>query len=139
MDLITKSNPWQGHDCKRENCLLCFTKSQTEKLKSQECSKRNIVYETRCVTCEENSRKEIQEQELPDKERKEKEKKIILFKYIGESSRSAYERGWEHVIDMASLNPRSHMLKHAIIDHPWGRHVLGQVWHENREVLPDKF
>ena len=76
------------------------------------------MYETRCVTCEEKARKEIQEQELPDKERKEKEKKILLFKYIGESSRSAYERGWEHVNDMASLNSRSHMLKHAIIDHP---------------------
>ena len=76
------------------------------------------MYETRCVTCEEKALQELQEQELTDKDRKEKEKKIILFKYIGESSRSAYERGWEHVNDMASLNPRSHMLKHAIIDHP---------------------
>ena len=52
------------------------------------------MYETRCVTCEEKALLELPEQELTDEDRKEKEKKIILFKYIGESSRSAYERGW---------------------------------------------
>ena len=118
VDLITRSNPWQGLDCQRENCLLCFTKSQTEKLKSQECTKRNIVYETRCRTCEDNEKLRIEELEIDEKSKLEEIKKLKIFKYIGETSRSAFERGWEYVNDMATLNKRSHMLKHVIMNHP---------------------
>ena len=116
-DILTKSNPWQGQDCTRENCLLCHTKARTDKLTSQDCSKRNIVYETTCVTCETLARKEIEEDDLGDQEKLDKKKKIKLFKYVGESGRSAYERGWEHVNDMTTLNPRSHMLKHILLHH----------------------
>ena len=118
VDLLTRSNPWQGYDCTRLNCLLCYTKSQTEKLKTQECNKRNLVYETRCLTCEDEARQEIENEELEDKEKKDKKNKIRLYKYIGETSRSTYERGWEHCNDLAQLNPRSHMLKHCISKHP---------------------
>ena len=97
VDQITKSNSWQGMDCQRENCLLCFTKHETEKLTTQECTKRNIVYETRCRTCENNELEKIEKLEIEPKEKIELGKKIILFKYIGETSRSAFERGWEHV------------------------------------------
>ena len=36
-DLLTRSNPWKGSDCERQNCLLCFTKCKTEKNKTQDC------------------------------------------------------------------------------------------------------
>ena len=117
-DIITKSNPWQGEDCSRTNCLLCYTKTRTNKLTSQECNKRNIVYETTCVTCETKQRQEIENSDLGEKEKLDKIKSLQLFKYIGESNRSAYERGWEHLNDMTTLNPRSHMLKHAVLHHP---------------------
>ena len=52
VDLLTKDDPWKGADCQRENCLLCLTKLTTEKCKTQDCHRRNIVYETRCLTCE---------------------------------------------------------------------------------------
>ena len=123
VDLITKSNPRLGQDCGRENCLLCF--SQSEKMNSQECYKRSIVYLT---TCEEKARKQLQLLIY-----REKKKKTQLFKYIRESSRSAYEREWEHVNDMATLSSRSHMLKHAIIDHP------SKIWYESGQILPIKF
>ena len=116
-DMLTKSNPWQGEDCSRKNCLLCHTKTRSGKLTSQECSKRNIVYETTCVTCEMKDRQEIEDSDLGEKEKSEKIKNMKVFKYIGESSRSAYERGWEHVNDMTTLNPRSHMLKHVLTHH----------------------
>ena len=58
-DLLTRSDPWKGSDCQRQNCLLCFTKNRTEKLKTQDCHKRNIVYETRCITCQENEQDRI--------------------------------------------------------------------------------
>ena len=118
VDLITRSNPWQGLDCQRENCLLCFTKSETEKLKTQECTKRNIVYETRCRTCEDKEKSRIEELELDEKSKNEELKNLKIFKYVGETSRSAFERGWEHLNDMATLNKNSHMLKHVIMNHP---------------------
>ena len=38
--------------------------------------------------------------------------------YIGETSRSANERGGEHCKDMEHYRVRSHMLKHAVSIHP---------------------
>ena len=116
-DLLTRSNPWKGHDCQRENCLLCFTKLRTENNKTQDCHQRNIVYETRCLTCQEQEIDRIQNLEIPEKERTELKNKIKLFKYIGESSRSSFERGWEHLNDLKSLSNKSHMLKHILIEH----------------------
>ena len=116
-DLLTKADPWKGTDCSRENCLLCFTKQKTEKLTTQDCHKRNIVYETRCLTCEMEQRDKIEEMELEQHEKKKLIGKIKLFKYIGETSRSSFERGWEHTNDMAQLKPGSHMLKHALLNH----------------------
>ena len=31
MDILTTPDPWRGKDCMREECLLCTTKSKTEK------------------------------------------------------------------------------------------------------------
>ena len=44
-------------------------------------------------------------------------RKMKIYKYIGETSRSCYERSWEHVHSMEQLNTSSHMLKHAIEKH----------------------
>ena len=40
-----------------------------------------------------------------------------LHKYIGESSRSSFERAREHQNDMRQLKPSSHMLRHALDMH----------------------
>ena len=37
--------------------------------------------------------------------------------YIGESNRSGYERGGEHLSDKRNYNETSHMLKHCLISH----------------------
>merc|ERR1712130_120332 len=42
---------------------------------------------------------------------------IRLHKYIGESSRSIYERGLEHLCDFQELKPDSHMVKHLCEHH----------------------
>ena len=81
-DLLTRANPWKGQDCERENCLLCYTKIRTEKNKTQDCHQRNIVYETRCLNCQEKQQEEIDRQEIPDKEKRELKDKMRLFKYI---------------------------------------------------------
>ena len=52
--------------------------------------------------------------------------------YIGESSRSAYERGLEHLNNLARLSSSSHMLRHMVQEHHmvdmvdvrWGMFIL---------------
>ena len=39
-------------------------------------------------------------------------KKIKIHKYVGETARSAYERGLEHKIALEKLDEDSHMMKH---------------------------
>ena len=40
-----------------------------------------------------------------------------IFKYIGESAKSAFERGANHLYDRKNLDMGSHMLKHSIECH----------------------
>ena len=47
----------------------------------------------------------------------EREMKEKLPRYVGESSRSAYERGFEHLNSLASLSNKSIMLRHMLTDH----------------------
>ena len=69
------------------------------------------------MTCEELEIKRIEELELDKNEEIEKKRNIKLFKYVGETIRSAYEHGWEHLNDFAQLKTSSHMLKHAVGQH----------------------
>ena len=120
VDILTSSDPWKGQDCLRAGCLLCQTKSYTGKHLSQDCRKRSIVYETRCITYEERKIKEIEEKfenEEDEKVKKEEISKIKILKYIGKTSKSCYERGWQHLSDAAQLKPSSHILKHYLDNH----------------------
>ena len=67
---LVRSNPWDGGLCGRKDCLPCKNGEENSR-----CSKRNIVYETQCQECKKNGKKKV---------------------YIGESSRTAHERGLEH-------------------------------------------
>ena len=117
-DLLHRSDPWSGEDCQREACLHCETKLWSGKYKTQDCSKRNCIYETWCRTCQEREEERIEEACGEDEERKrEMKKKIKLHKYVGETSRSVYERAWEHTHSRDQLQTSSHMLKHIIEMH----------------------
>ena len=83
--ILCKSDHWAGRLCGRQACLLCYTKEKSGENLKLSCSKRNVVYETWCQTCKEESEKEAEAQG------KDK-KKIKLHKYIGESAKSAFER-----------------------------------------------
>ena len=91
MDMLTRANPWKGQDCGRQKCLLCETKKYTGKHLGQECTRRNLVYETRCITCEERENKKIEEETAgDDKKGNERKQKMKLYKYVGETARSVY-------------------------------------------------
>ena len=84
-----------------------------EKKSNKDCTKRNILYEIRCLTCEEKSKPPTGESGSDEIEKENSRTPV----YIGESSRSAYERGFEHLNNYTSLSTKSQMLKHAVEDH----------------------
>ena len=86
-DILHKSNPWAGGLCGREDCLVCMHGGDD----CGDCSKRNIVYQTTCLDCKEKGK---------------------TRRYYGESSRTGYERGQEHVRDYKKESDDSHMHKH---------------------------
>ena len=47
----------------------------------------------------------------------EKEKELRETKYIGDSNRSGYERGKEHMRQFRNLEEKSHLLKHYLQYH----------------------
>ena len=82
-NLVHKANPWAGEDCAREKCPLCSTGDE-----NGDCRRRNIVYQTQCLKCKTDGRDTL---------------------YVGESSRTAYERGIEHQRDWQDEKENSHM------------------------------
>ena len=90
--LLVKADPWDGGTCGREECMPCKSGEDNSK-----CFKRNILYETSCVTCAGGGKPS---------------------RYVGESSRSGFERAAEHFSDYKNEKSDSHMLKHAMEEHP---------------------
>ena len=81
VDLLHRSDPWSGDDCKRKVCLQCQTKLKTGKNLTQDCSKRNCIYETWCISCEERDRNEIEERAAEDERlKKDLLKNMKIFK-----------------------------------------------------------
>ena len=118
VDLLTKSNPWQGMDCGRDACLLCKTKLKTERNLTQDCHTRNLVYETWCMTCLKKDEEEVERKYEGDaRKMKEMKGKIMMHLYVGETSRSMYERALEHQGDVEQLKTSSHMLRHLVEMH----------------------
>ena len=104
------SDPCQGQDCSRPDCLLCETKLYSGKNTSQDCSERNLGYQTFCISCQERDEARIKEENQDEKKAADKIKNMRKHIYIGETSRSTYERSEEHRNDMRQLNSTSHLL-----------------------------
>ena len=78
---------------------------------------RNLVYETWCETCYREEVERIDEEEGTDSEKLEKRKKIKVHKYIGETARSVFERGLEHLSGLEKLDEDNHLVKHMALYH----------------------
>ena len=103
VDILHKPNPWAGQDCGREGCLLCKSRKEEGRKDKQDCRKRNLVYKTTCQTCKERKEAEIDDKYKDEDKKKIEERKrnMKMYVYIGETNRSAYERGREHHNDIA--------------------------------------
>ena len=58
-ELVHKSNVWDRKDCMREDCWVCDTGNLGGK--KGQCYKKNITYETYCITCYKQKEKERKE------------------------------------------------------------------------------
>jgi len=136
VDLVHRSNAWSNLDCQRKDCLICES-CVGEEMRGM-CYKRNVIYETFCLTCEdkveERNGVDIVNEENEEVESGGKRKRLEVtkeigdrkegnvkrdfkVKYVGESGRSGYERGNEHRNMFKRLDEGSHLLKHYLIYH----------------------
>ena len=104
--LLPSTNPWGAGDCEREDCPVCNQGDE----KQQNCKKRNILYESSCKICQVDGSKAGK----IDRKTEAGNKGV----YVGESSRSMYERGKEHQKDGKDKAHDSHQWKHWALDHP---------------------
>ena len=91
--LLPCTNPWGPTDCGRADCVPCGQEGEQR----INCKKRNILYESECLVCKEEKK--------AGKENDQMDGKGV---YVGESSRSLYERAKEHQADRENLSEDSH-------------------------------
>ena len=129
VDMLHKSNPWDESDCGRKDCLPCESAAKDDDIVRKNCTQRSVIYKTWCEICK-KKKKERLKTEGATKDGDGKNKRKIFersqeedpnkeeYDYIGETSRSSFERGREHMKDLEYFRSRSHMLKHALVMHP---------------------
>ena len=106
--ILTSSNPWGEERCDRKECLSC----KTSKLDRGVCRDRNLVYETVCKLCKTEGE---------------------TVSYIGETSRSLFERQREHARDCLSSNTET---KSHLRDH-WTECHLNENQNKQLETIQD--
>ena len=103
-DLFSLTNVWGGMKCERGDCTTC--NQECEDL--PDCTRRSVVYESICARCNPEVKGTG-----PLRTPKEGTPSI----YVGESSRSLYERAGEHWSSYQKRNTDSHIWKHHLIHH----------------------
>ena len=125
--ILPNTNPWSGAKCAREDCHTCNQGGNSKR--KEDCFKRNILYESRCGVCEDK----VGGGGNKDKKRKFNEKLEDKNVYVGESSRSLYERTAEHVRDGRKKEEDSHIAKH------WQEYHQGEEMPEFRFKIVKSF
>ena len=100
--LLPSTNPWGPQDCLREDCVTCRQGDE----RRIDCRKRNILYESECTICKKTK-------DEGDRERIKSGRGV----YVGESSRSIYERSKEHVAGRVIQDEDNHQIKHWLSSH----------------------
>ena len=95
---------WEGAQCGRELCVTC--NQEVEEMPP--CSKKNLVYENICLQCNPGASKGGELETV-----KEGAPSI----YIGETSRSIFERSREHWEGARKWEDKNHMVQHQKIEH----------------------
>ena len=85
--LLQRSNPFKRKVCEKDDCMVCRTEGKGS------CDAHGVTYSITCTECINDN----------DKERV----------YIGETSRSAYTRGKEHLTSLSRKEEGSALWKHS--------------------------
>jgi hypothetical protein len=101
---LFSTNLSRGAHCQREDCQPCNAGEE----KRQNCKLSNILYESKCELCNATEEDGKTSQVVENRE----------GIYIGETSRSLYERSREHVRDATDFKEGSHIIKHWLSNHP---------------------
>ena len=93
--MLSKSNPWAALDCGRERCFTCMS-AEKEKEKGR-CNKEGMIYSITCITCRDSQEKRVE--------------------YLGETGRSLFQRGTEHLEAILEKDEQHPLVKHWIEEH----------------------
>ena len=119
--LLPNTNPWAGGMCGRNDCTTC--NQSGDRKRNDDCFRRNVLYEAACGVC------------LDESHGGDGAGKRVRLKfgesypeeniYVGETSRSIFERSQEHVKAGMGKKEESFIAKHWLESHP------------EREVMPE--
>ena len=93
MSKLCRNNPWGSRRCERDNCLYC---PHSKEGKGGACKREGVVYKIVCIKCEQEK---------------------VRAEYWGETSRTGFERGEEHVTGLESRYEKNALWKHIEGDH----------------------
>ena len=103
-DQFPTTTLWEGSSCDRTGCTKC--NQGAEKLPN--CKKASLVYENVCLRCNPGAGNKGELKEVKDD---------IPTLYVGETSRSIFERSREHWDDWRSRKEESHIRRHQEAEH----------------------
>ena len=92
-DLLCQKDAWSKRRCEIGSCLPCQSK---EKDGGISCQKESITYRIICTECGKNGKD---------------------AKYWGESARTGYKRGREHLKGLAEENENAPLWRHTVVFH----------------------
>ena len=96
---------WAGAKCGRTDCTTCEQGGEEE---LPPCTRSNLVYENICTSCNPGATGKIEQEEI---------RVDIPTVYIGETSRSIFERSKEHWEGARKGCIKNHMVKHQQLEH----------------------
>ena len=96
---------WAGAKCGRVECITCEQGGEEE---LPPCTKSNLVYENICTRCNPGATGKREQENL---------RVDIPTVYIGETSRSIFERSKEHWEGAEKGSEKNHMIKHQKLEH----------------------
>ena len=100
--ILHKSNPWAGGHCGRTSCLMCENGDG-----KQNCMEKNIVYQISCLECAATAGGV----NAPGQRR------CRPAIYIGQTSRTGFERGKEQFDGLKKKNENNPLFKHVADKH----------------------
>ena len=109
----------KGKHCGTKDCHPCDVDGDSR----QNCRNRNIVYESTCLLCNPTECSDQKEEKVGSRSESTSQEEVIKVKqaktgvYIGETSRSLYERSKEHITDAKNYSHKSHIIKHWMLSH----------------------